>query len=112
MSYYIKQAISLSEVIAFYIGKSRLNPTTQRGNPMNKDIAEWIKNHGQISWRTLMVIPDHELHSEFGESYLINCFKKKLSQFKLFNKAVPHSMAMVYDSKSDLVISKLKNLIV
>jgi hypothetical protein len=97
---------------SFYIGKSRHNPSTQRANPTNQDVVKWIDKYGRISWTTLMVIPDQELHSEFGESYLINCFKKKLSQFKLLNMTIPHSMAMTYDKKSDSIISKLVNLII
>ena len=105
-------SVAFGSMRSFYIGKTRHNPSTQRANPTNQDVVEWVDQYGEISWTTLMIIPDHELHSEFGESYLINCFKKKLSQFKLLNKTIPHSMAMTYDKKSDSIISKLANLII
>ena len=109
MNYYIKQANSLK--MAFYIGKTRKNPFTQRGNPTNKTICQWIKDYGEIAWTTLMVIPEHALHNEYGETYLINCFKQKFSNLKLLNVATPHSGAINYDKKSELIIDKLKKML-
>lgn len=112
MSCYIKQAISPSQETAFYIGKTRQNPITQRGEPMNKSVSNFINENGQVSWRVLLVIPDHELHSEYGESYLVNCFKDKLAHLPLLNVIKPHALALGYDKRSESFIDKLVKLFV
>lgn len=109
MNYYIKQAKSQS--IAYYIGKTRRNPSTERGNPTNKKIIEWISEYGKIAWRTFMIIPECRLHSEYGEAYLINCFKENFNDLKLLNVANPHSGAINYDKKSELIIDKFKKML-
>jgi hypothetical protein len=108
MSHYIKQATSTKK--AFYIGKTRTNPSTQRGNPTNNKIKDWIQQYGFISWKTIMEIPDYQVHPEFGESYLINCFKDKFPHLELLNVGVPHSGAINYDKKSELFIDRLKKM--
>jgi hypothetical protein len=109
MNYYIKQA--RSQEVAYYIGKTRKNPLTERGNPTNRTITEWINEYGKIAWNVLAIIPECELHYEYGETYLINCFKEKFSNFKLLNVANPHSGAINYDKKSELIIDRLKKII-
>jgi hypothetical protein len=112
MSHYIRQAMSFSAK-AFYIGKTRKDPLTQRGEPSNKSISKFIQDNGEITWKIVMTIPDHQLHPEFGEAYLINCFKKKLSHLTLLNKNSPHEMALdTYDNKSESFINKLGMLLV
>ena len=103
--YYIKQAIS--QRTAFYIGKTRKHPTTQRGNPMNKAIMQWIDQYGLITWRVMQMIPESKLHPEFGESFLINCFIKKASHLKLLNVTKPHYLAMNYDKASETIVKQL-----
>lgn len=106
MSHYIKKAINSSQELAFYIGKTRLCPITQRANPKNELVSDFAKEGGQVYWKTIIDIPDHELHPEFGESFLINCFRKKLSHLVLLNKDIPNAMAVVYDKKSESWIDK------
>ena len=106
MSHYIKKAINSYQELAFYIGKTRLCPITQRANPKNQSVSDFAKN-GQMYWKTIMHIDDHKLHPEFGESFLINCFRDKLSHLVLLNKDIPHAMALVYDKKSESLIYKL-----
>ena len=103
--YYIKQAIS--QRTAFYIGKTRKHPITQRGNPMNKAIAKWIDQYGSITWRVMQMIPESKLHPEFGESFLINCFVKEASHLKLLNAIKPHCLALNYDKASERIVKQL-----
>tara|TARA_B100000989_G_scaffold2150_2_gene1390 strand:- start:489 stop:824 length:336 start_codon:yes stop_codon:yes gene_type:complete len=106
MSHYIKKAINSYQELAFYIGKTRLCPITQRANPKNQLVSEFAKN-GQMHWRTIKNIQDSELHPEFGESFLINCFRDKLGHLLLLNKNIPNAMALVYDKKSELIIDEI-----
>lgn len=112
MSCYIKQAVTRSRELAFYIGSTRKCPITQRANPINQLVYDFQKEKGKLSWKVMMVIPDHQLHPEFGESYLINCFRKKLSKFVLLNKDAPNAMAFAYDRKSEFFIDRLLKLLV
>ena len=50
MSHYIKKAINSSQELAFYIGKTRLCPITQRANPKNELVSDFAKENGQIYW--------------------------------------------------------------
>jgi hypothetical protein len=109
MRLYIKQGTSTKK--AFYIGKTRTNPSTQRGNPNNSKIKDWIQRYGFISWKTIMEIPDYQVHPEFGETYLINCFKDKFPHLNLLNVGVPHSGAINYDQKSNLIIDEFIKMI-
>lgn len=112
MSCYIKEAISCSKVSAYYIGRTDKCAENERGNPKNELISQFEQKHGKLFWRVLMVIPEHEVHAEFGESFLINCFKRKLSQLTLLNKNIPNVMAFIYDSKSESYIEKFRRLFV
>ena len=112
MSCYIKQAISCSKASAYYIGKTDKCAEHERGKPKNQLISNFEKEHGKIFWRLVMTIPYHEVHAEFGESFLINCFKEKLSQLTLLNKNIPNIMALTYDKKSESIIDKFSRLIV
>jgi len=112
MSCYIKQAISHSKMFAYYIGNTRQCAKSDRGKPKNQLISNFEKEHGKIFWKVLMVIPEHETHPEFGESFLINCFKSKLHKLTLLNCNNPNAMAMTYDKKSESIINKLSRLIV
>ena len=110
MSCYIKRGIAqLTLSPAFYIGSSG-NPHT-RGLPKNKNIESWERAYGSISWSNIMIIPEHEVHAEFGESFLINCFKEKFPNLNLLNVLVPDAKALVYDKKAKVILDKLKKLI-
>jgi hypothetical protein len=112
MSCYIKEAISCSKASAYYIGKTDKCAENERGKPKNQLISKFEQEHGKLSWRVLMIIPNHEVHTEFGESFLINCFRKKLNQFTLLNKNIPNVMAFIYDRKSEFFIEKFRKLFV
>lgn len=112
MSCYIKEAMSSSKVSAYYIGKTGQCAENERGNPKNQLISKFEQEHGKLSWRVLMIIPDHEVHPEFGESFLINCFRTTLNQFTLLNKNIPNVMAFIYDRKSEFYIEKFRKLFV
>jgi len=105
MSHYIKVATS-AKGTAFYIGKSR-NPYS-RGNPT---LSEKIKNWGASTWKIIKVVSDCDLHPEFGESFLINCFKEKFGEVKLLNTANPHAGVLGYDEKSKKIIDELEEMV-
>ncbi len=112
MSCYIKQAITYSKALAYYIGNTRRCAEIERGDPKNQLISNFEKEHGKISWKLVLVISENETHPEFGESFLINCFKQKLNQLTLLNKNIPNIMALTYDKKSESIIDKFSRLIV
>lgn len=110
MSHYIKKATLLNGQFGLYVGRRRVCPK-QRAHPVNKQIQKWA-NNGKIHWKEIFSIEDSQVHPEFGESYLINCIKKKLPFINLLNEATPHRLAGDgFDKKSEIIIDRLIELL-
>jgi len=102
-------------VKALYIGKTRKDVRRERGDPNNSLIRNLIKLATSIgAWETVLVISNSEVNAQFGEAYLKNGVQKEFDSNNVVipvNMANPHAGASGFDTKSKIIVDKLKKLI-